>query len=54
MAEHDIDIGEGIGKRADVLDERIKLIDEIDIEENTEQNERKYRCHHRAWPGVLG
>ena len=39
MAEHDIDIGEGIGKRADVLDESIKLIDEIDIEENTEQNE---------------
>ena len=39
MAEHDIDVGEGIGKRADVLDKSIKLIDEIDIEENTEQNE---------------
>ena len=39
MAEYEIDVGEGIGKRADLLDKSIKLIDEIDIEENTEQNE---------------
>ena len=38
-AKHDINVGEGVGKRADILDKSIKLIDEIDIEENTEQNE---------------
>ena len=45
MAEHDIDVGEGIGKKS------IKLIDEIDIEENMEQNESSgvIRGHGREY-----
>ena len=48
-AEHDINVGEGVGKRADVLDKNIKLINEIDIEENMEQNECSDVIRGHGW-----